>query len=289
MAKKKKQSVAAKMWEAFIDEGKYPHLQQCKTKTKLLTSAMKERLSDSEFKRHEFTRYGLVGKFVAKKIYDIDYIALNEYLYDLGLLLFVVEIDEKKLLKENILIYDLIQEFRLPDTFYIRPSFNKAGRSLNEVRNFEVTEQWSIDDMARTLAILKPQVKELSWQYELLKRKTIRLPEIRELERLPKEQREPIRHKYGSLSLVAKPPKYDISKIYEYYGEGILIEYGKPDMKKVEKFILSGTITQSEIDQFKKVKDIRLDFSVMTLEDEVKILQMLDEKTIIAGLNRMRA
>ena len=284
-----KKSVAAQMWETFIEEGKYPHLQQCKTKTKLLTSAMKERLSDSELKRHEFTRYGIVGKFVAKKIYDIDYIALNEYLYDLGLLLFVVEIDEKKLLRESILIYDLIQEFRLPDTFYIRPSFNKAGRFLNEVRNFEITEQWSLDDMARTLAILKPQVKALSRQYELLKRKTLRLPEIRELERLPKEKRRPIRHKYGSLSLVEKPPKYDVSKIYECFGEGILIEYGKPNSKKLDDFILNGTITQSEIDQFKKVKDIRLDFSVMTLEDEAKILQMLDEKTITAGLNRMRA
>lgn len=287
--KKIKQSVAAEMMEKFIEDGTYPELKQTKEKIKKLTSSMRERLESSETKRHEFSKFNLVGRFTAKKIYETDYIGLNEYLYDLGLLLHVVEIDNKKL-QSNVLYFDMIQDFKLEDTYYIKPNFNKIGRELNKLPDtFEITDQWKLTDIARDLAILKPRVKVLTNEYEMLMRKMLKLPEFEKLKTIPKQSRKPVQHKYGSLSLQMNPVKYDISAIYDYIGEWILIEYGKPNTKLLERFILNGTISKKEIDQFRTIVDVELDFSVMSLEDEQKILNMLDEKKRLAATNRIGA
>lgn len=287
MAKKKhiEEPISVKWMEKFIQDGHYPHLKQTEKKVHMLTSTMKQKLEKSEEKRHEFSKYGLVGRFIAKKIYDTDVVGLNEYLYDIGLLLQVVEIDNKKI-KENFLYHDMIQEFRLPDTFYLKPSFNKLGKSLTDLGSFEVNQDWSLENIACSLAIMKPQIKTLNRQYEGLKKKILNTPEFQELAKLPKEERKPIKHKYGSLSIVANQPKYDIGKIYECFGENFLIEYGSPNQKLLESFILNGTITKEEVYQFKTIKDIRLDFAVMTLEDEEKIFQLLDYKQQTAAMNR---
>lgn len=142
--------------------------------------------------------------------------------------------------------------------------------------------------MAEALSDLKPKMKALNKEYEKLKWNLMQLEEFQKLKQIPKEQREPIKHKYGSLSLVANPAKYDISAIYDYLGEGILIEYGVPNSKLLEPFILNGMISKKDLKQFRTFKDIRLDFSVMTLEDEQKILEMLDQKNIMAAWNRKR-
>lgn len=287
--KKEITSVAAQMFENFIEEGNYPQLKQTEKKVQLLTSSMKKRLEYSESKRHEFERYQLVGRFVAKKIYETDTVSLNEYLNDLGLLLHVVEIDNKKI-QENMLYMDMIQDFKKQDTFSIKPSFNKIGKTLGTLpKTFEVTDQWSLTDMARTLSILKPQVKALTNRYEKLKRELSKLQEIQKMMFLPKEKRTTIAHKYGSLSVVANAARYDISAIYDYIGEWLLIEYGTPNSKLLEQFILNGTIAKRDIDQFKSVKDLRLDFSVMTMEDERRLLEMLDHKHMTAAANRLGA
>jgi hypothetical protein len=285
--KKGYSSIAAQMIEQFIESGKYPQLKQAEKKIKILTSSMKERLETSECKRHVFKKQQLVGRFIAKPIYETDTVALNEYLYDLGLLLHVVEIDNKKI-QGNELYFTMIQDFKLPDTFYVKPSFNKAGNALNKLPEpFDVTDDWSLDDMAEMLASLKPEVKILGNEYEKLKVNLLHLQEFQELKRIPKEDRTPIKHKYGSLSIVTNPARYNISAIYDYLGEGLLIEYGTPSSKLLEQFILNGTINKSELDQFKTLKDIRLDFSVMTIDDEQKMLEMLDHKNKIAAANRM--
>lgn len=284
--KKVKKSFVTELIETFIEEGFYPDLKHTEGKIKIITSSMKERLQESESKRHVFTKYNLVGRFVAKRIYEVDVISLNEYLYDLGLLNQVCEIDNKKI-KTNELYMAIIEPFKLKDTFYIKPNFNKTGKELIRIEDFAVNDSWSLDDMASSMAVLKPQLKDLEYKYEQLKRAILKTEEMQKLMVRPK--REPIPHKYGSLSLLANPPRYDISAIYDYIGEWMLIEYGTPNSERLEQFILNGTITKKEIDQFKTVRDIRLDFSVMSLEDERRILEMLDNKNMIAASNRLGA
>lgn len=286
--KKNKKSPAAELMEQFIEDGKYPELNQSKEKIKKLTTSVKSFLQDSESKRHEFKEFDLVGRFTAKKVYETDLIRLNEYLYDVGLLLQVAEIDNK-VIKSNELYLDMIQDFRLLDTYFIKPNFNKLGKELNKLSpSFQLAES-GINDLVEQLATLKPRVKELKSEYEHLKRKLLRLPEFQNLISNPKKVREPIPHKFGSLSLVANQPKYDIPAIYDYIGEWMLIEYGKPNTELLERFILNGTISKKDIEQFRKVVDIKLEFSVMTLEDEKKIFEILDSKNRTAAANVMGA
>lgn len=279
-------SVAVSLFESFMD--KYAHLKQTEKKVKVLTNTLKARLEKSEQKRHEFPKYGMVGRFIAKNIYETDFRGLNEYLYDVGLLFHVVEMDNRILSQpENIIYKELLQEFRLEDTFFVKPSFNKLGKALNDIPSFAVDDSWNNEDIVRSIAIMKPQIKNLNREYEALKRRIARLPEIQELGKLPKEERPPLKHQFGSLSVINHQPKYDIPRIYECYGERFLIEFGVPNGKVLEDFILNGTISKKEIDQFKTIKDIRLEFTVMSLEDEEKLLSMLDEKQRIAAANRM--
>ncbi|EFV74533.1 hypothetical protein HMPREF1013_05175 [Bacillus sp. 2_A_57_CT2] len=99
--------------EKFIEDGHYPELKKTEGTLKTLTNSIKTALESSESKRHVFEKWNLVGRFTAKKIYNVDYIGLNEYLYDVGLLLQVAEIDNNAI-KTNELYHDMIQDFRLP-------------------------------------------------------------------------------------------------------------------------------------------------------------------------------
>ncbi|MEI2356686.1 hypothetical protein [Mesobacillus zeae] len=284
-----KQLYAATLLEQFIEEGKYPELKKTEKKTKKFTSSLRSRLETSESKRHVFDEFNLVGRFTAKKDFSTDYIGLNEYLYDIGLLFHVVEIDNE-LIQKNELYLDMIQDFKFPDTFYIKPNLNKAGKDLIKLpSSFVISEEMSLNEIVKELALLKPRVKELTYEYKKLKNRLIKFPEIQQLFGKPKKLRKPIPHKYGSLSVVANQPKYDIQAIYDYLGEWMLIEYGKPNSELLEQFILNGTITKKEIDQFRTIVDIRLDFSVMSIEDESKLLSMLDNKTRHATANRLGA
>jgi len=282
-------SDAAALMEKFIEEGNYPLLSQSKDKVKKLTASVRERLESSEVKRHVFEPHNMVGKFIAKSIYDIDYLALNEYLFDIGLLLQVAEIDNKAI-EGNELYLDMIQDFKLPDTFYIKPNFNKAGKEIIKgLDPFKVPSSRQLDDLVKDIAVLKPQIKILESDYEKLKRKLVNLPEVKKMQSLPKDLRVAIPHKFGSLSLIANQSRYDIPAIYDYIGEWMLIEYAKPNSKLLEKFILNGTLSKKDIDQFRTLVDIRLDFMVMTLEDENKLFNMLDDKNKRAAANRMGA
>ncbi|UYG98218.1 hypothetical protein [Cytobacillus firmus] len=274
---------AATLMEKFIEDGHYPELKKTEGTLKTLTNSIKTALESSESKRHVFEKWNLVGRFTAKKIYNVDYIGLNEYLYDVGLLLQVAEIDNNAI-KTNELYHDMIQDFRLPETFYVKPNFNKAGKELIK-SDFEIPDYWGINEAAQHIGQLKPRAKELAHQYEGLKSKLLHLIEKDQ----QKSIKQPIPHKYGSLSWVANQPKYDISAIYDYLGEGLLIEYGKPNSKLLEHYILNGMLSERDIEPFKTVKDIRLDFSVMTLEDEEKFLTMMDIKKQISAANRVGA
>jgi hypothetical protein len=63
---------------------------------------------------------------------------------------------------------------------------------------------------------------------------------------------------------------------------------GKPDDIKVQKFILQVTIIQNELDQFKHLVDIRLDFVLLPIKTEATMLDVLSNRQLIASQNRRR-
>ncbi|MDC3424364.1 hypothetical protein NC797_07570 [Aquibacillus sp. 3ASR75-11] len=270
---------AADIMEGLIENGTYPTIKNLKHRDQTIKKTMENKLKDSDSKRHEFKKHGLVAKFVSKKISEIDYEGLNEYLYNLGLLVPIVKIDHKKV-KKNLFIYDQLKAYQFQPTSYVKPNFNKKGKSLNSPAPFEV-DDWKMSDLALTLNRLKPELEYHNELYDKAKSQMLQCPEL--------QQQRKLVHEYGSVSLVDNDPLYDVVAINEEMGEDILIKYGKPNEEKVQNFILKGTLTKADIDQFKTMVDIRLDFTVMSLEAEKRMLEMLNERHNIAAQNYMRA
>ncbi|PGT83244.1 hypothetical protein [Bacillus sp. AFS040349] len=270
---------AASIMEGLMKDGTYPSLNNIKSRLKTIQKTMEKELSGSESKRHEFSRYNVVAKFVPKKINSIDYEGLNEFLYNVGLLLPVVKIDHKQVKKDQEVL-DILECYQLEPTYYVKPNFNKKGKELNQADPFEI-EGWSLDHLAGTYSNLNSQLEHYKFDYEKAKLAMLECKELLQDKKLS--------HEFGSVSLIANDPLYNVPAINEELGEDFLIKYGKPDTDKLDYFITKGTISKRDIEQFKTVTDIRLDFIVMELDKERRMLEMLHNKTIRTGLNLMRA
>jgi len=270
---------AAEIMQELMVKGTYPSLKNVESRIKTIKKTIQYQLKDSEVKRHEYSSYNVVAKFVPKKISEIDYVGLNEYLHDIGLLIPVIKIDHKEI-KNDELLLETLKAYQLEPTYYVKPSFNKLGRELNAPSPFK-TEEWSINHLLGTYVNLVPQLDNYQYEYEKAKKIMLACKELRQEKKLS--------HEYGSVSLVANEPKYDIQSIYDDFGEDTLIQYGRPDNEKLQQFIQKGSITTKEIDQFKTIVDVRLDFVVMNLDTEQQMLSMLQNRTIQASQNRMRA
>ena len=90
-----------------------------------------------------------------------------------------------------------------------------------------------------------------------------------------------IMHEYGSVSLKEKKTGYDLESILEWLGEEFLIECAKPNHEKLEEYIVRGIIQQSDIQTFRRVVDIRLDFMIQTVDSENRMLDFFAQKRII--------
>lgn len=270
---------AAEIMQQLMEKGIYPSLKNVESRINSIKKTMQKQLSDSEANRHEYTRFNIVAKFVQNKISEIDYRGLNEYLHDIGLLVPVLKMDHKEIKKDE-LIFETLAAYRYDPTNYVKPNFNKKGKELNKPSHFD-PEEWGIDHLVGTYVNLVPQLDNYQREYEMAKKLMLQCNELRQEKKIP--------HEYGSVSLVANEPTYDIQSIYKDFGEDMLIQYGKPDSDKLQYFIQKGVITKNEIDQFKTVVDIRLDFVMMNLDTEKQMLSMLQNRTIQTSQNRLRA
>lgn len=270
---------AADLMESFMMKGTYPTLKLYEKHLKQVKDTMKSKLLSSDERRHEFKEVNLVAKFVPKKISDIDYIGLNTYLDDLGLLAHILEIDHKRVKKEP-MILEQLKAYQLEPTQYVKPSFNKLGKSLNQVPELR-NEGWSVEELAFTCSTIDAKYSSYKKQYETLKEEMIKCEKLKSDKKLV--------NKYGSVSLINNAPLYDISSIYNEMGSDLLIEYGKPNHEQLQYFMTRGMLTKNDIEQFKTVKDIALEFVVMDLDSERRTIETFQRRQMQAAQNRMRA
>lgn len=274
--------LSALKMEEFIKKGGYRSLKLAKEKKKRLVSGVRKHLQDSESKRHEFSRFGLVAKFSVRRDYQWDYIALNEYLYNLGLLPHVAKLVSDKELKK-LDVYEELQDYRLPVmNRYVKPYFNKAGKAINQFNEetLDVYEQMHLDMLLTVFEAHHNDLKYAEDKYNKLKQ------DIMDCKTL--QEKKKVKYEYGSISLVNEKEGYDIPAVAKDYGIDFLILNSQPDMSKLQKFILKGTISQSEVYQFRKdvtAEHKPLKFTLMKLEDEQKQIQMLSDQAVRASLN----
>jgi hypothetical protein len=189
-------------------------------------------------------------------------------------------LDHKEVKKDSELLNQL-KAYQYEPTFYVKPNFNKLGKEkLQPNEEFKV-DHWSIEELAEGYFNEGNKLQSLDEKYKKAK---IEMEKCTEL-----KQKRKLAHKYGSVSLIQNDPLYDVIAIYEDFGEEILIRYGKPDAQKLEEFVIRGIITKNDIEQFKTLVDIHLDFVIMSLDTEQKIYEMLQQRNIQASLNRRRA
>lgn len=278
-------SIAADIMKKYVESGGYRTLKFSEEKKKRLVSNVEKHLRNSESKRHEFPRYGLVAKYTVKRDYFWDYAGLNEYLADLGLLIPVATLLPDKQLKKLDVLDDVVS-YQLPVKEYsVRPNFNKKGKELNAYGEdaFDHFADMKLNMLLSMFDATQKELKHSQEYYENMKRQILSCPVLR--------QEKKVMYEYGSLSLIAKKEGYDIQAIAEDFGVDFIIEYGKPNMEKLQNFILQGTITQQEVYQFRKdvtSEDKGFSFTLMTLEDEQKQLELLSNRTLEASLNRYK-
>ena len=270
-------ATAGDMMESLLENRFYQRMKMAEDNTKAIKKTLRAQLESHESKRHEFKKHNLVAKFVAKKVANTDYAALNEFLNDLGLLVPTVKLNHKDI-KSDALLLDAFSPYQLEQKYKLHIAFNKEGKLIKQYPT-ESFEEQNIDGLIETFNSWNMDHKRLVDEYEKTKLEMLTCPVLQ------KEKK--VSHKYGSVSRVALDPEYNISQIYEELGADFLIRYGKPDSEKLQEFVYRGLLSQSDIDQFKQVIDIRLDFMVLTLDAEERMFSMLHNRKMKAAQNRL--
>ncbi|MFD1736204.1 hypothetical protein ACFSCX_06455 [Bacillus salitolerans] len=274
---------AASLMENYITSGGYREKKQVELhlkgdKKKGILGAqdqLRHCLKDHDSKRFEYVDLNLVAKFVTKRVYNWDYESLHEYLDDLGLFPLVAKIDNKAL-KDDLATMDMLEDFRLPSTYYIKPSLNKLGKAVVEVSAAEFRSLGE-GELLKTIKNLKVLYERQTQIYEDLK------SGMMQCDILQSEKK--VEHEYGSVSLIENTQEYDMMEIYQHFGSDFLLKYSKVDNSLLDSYVFQGTIKSSEIEQFRTLHDVRLDFVVMALDVEQKILAQQQKRRILTSLN----
>ncbi|QAS54833.1 hypothetical protein [Halobacillus litoralis] len=270
---------AAKIMEELMESGLYPEKSNMENKEDLIKKGIHKQLKNSEEKRHEFGSQGIVAKFVPKKITDVDYQGLKEYLYDIGLLIPLMKIDDR-LLKKDLFNKEIFNEFKTGEDFYVRPNFNKLGKELNKPSLFDVSK-WELEEMIDEFRRASTKTKEIKETYKNHMMMMAKCPVL--------EKDNKIKHKYGSVSRISSGCTYDLEGIHDEIGAELLIKYGKVNTNKLQEFIYKGTLSQKDVDQFRTIVDVRLDFMVMSLDTERRMIEQYQRERTKASQARLRA
>ncbi|WP_066412823.1 hypothetical protein [Sutcliffiella cohnii] len=269
--------IAGVLMESLLENRLYQRMKMAKDNTETIKKTLRKQLESHESKRHVFQQQNVVAKFVNKSVSKIDYQGLNEFLHDIGLLVPTVKLNHKDIKKEALLL-DAFSPYQLEQEYKLHIAFNKDGKLIINYPAVEF-ENYNTIELIDSYKNWNSEHKRLVTQYEESKKEILTCPIL-------KKDRK-VTHKYGSISKVKLDPLYNIPKIYDELGADFLIKYGKPDSVKLSDFVYKGILSQSDIDQFKQVIDIRLDFVVLSLDAEERMLSLLHNKKMRAVQQRL--
>lgn len=258
---------AGKLIEEFYKEGSYQELKVYEKHLDDLKVIIREELQQNNEIRYEFKDIGYVAKWRKVPKYETDYPSLNEYLHNLGLLIPSAKITYRGL-PEDVKL-DLTP-FELPSEWSVGLYPNKKGRVTVEPLPIGSIDKFNLNKKMRMYAKMDREKQFVSIQYENLKKQMLNCPVLKEEKK--------IMHEYGSVSLKEKKTGYDLESILEWLGEEFLIECAKPNHEKLEEYIVRGIIQQSDIQTFRRVVDIRLDFMIQTVDSENRMLDFFAQK-----------
>lgn len=269
MKEESKLPLAASEFIRLIESGAYRELKKTESLLKGAKENLRKKLEHSPSKRHEFPTANMVAKFVPKKVWEIDHVSLIEELFCYlrpEHVLSIVRLD-KSLLTDD--LKEMLSKYQLPAHYYVRPTLNKVGKELVGKFDYQF-DQVEEKELAAMIGVLSQRFKKLEENHEKIKNTIMRCPEL--------QSKKKITTPYGSISLLPKQVMWNQIHVYNDFGEDFFIQHGKVNSSKLEEFVQLGIIPKSLIDDHRTLIDIRLDFIVMSLDDEAKVFDMLQQK-----------
>lgn len=249
---------------AFIHDSKYSLMKQHEVFLKQAKEHLRSDLHSLPDKRHEFDKINMVAKFVTKEVRKINN---EELISDLlnyvkpEFALSLITLDSKAMKEADMI--GKASEYKLPDTYYLRPYLNKVGKRYNKSCDYMFGGQTN-QELVSEIREVTLQHKEIEKEYERIKRRLHRYSMI--------ENTRKIATPYGSLSMIANAATYDMQKLHENLGDDFLISFGKVKASELDELVMSGAIPKSIITNNRVVHDLRLDFVVMDLDDEGRMM-----------------
>ncbi|UAL49878.1 hypothetical protein K7887_22435 (plasmid) [Sutcliffiella horikoshii] len=271
---------AATLMESLLRDGTYLSLKQLKNQLDALKKEVRYRLKDSEVNRHEYEKYNVVAKFVRKPITQVDNQGLIENLFCFlqdKIVCSVIRLDTTLIKKEIPEELVALKEFEHPSTYYVKPSFNKKGKELLRIEGDYPLGELNINQLVKRFIPLQERLKNLEELYESQKKTMSNCEALKANNKL--------KHEFGSISLIANRPAYNMDKILEVYGEDFLIQYAAPDSVALQSLIDRRILPKSEVERFQIIMDYRLDFMMMNLEVERKITSQFQQIAIQKSLS----
>lgn len=263
-------SKAQAIMENLFMENQYQDQKQDEHKLKLIRKELMTRHPEEQ-KRWEFKDYGVIAKFQYSNVYETDVLGLNEFLYDLGLLESVARFDITE--KKEPEIFNKLSPYRLDPTHFVKFNpkkglVNKEEEDFSHFNNEQLIFIWSKTKSNFDYAeIAVENAKEEMMECEVLKKN------------------KKIVCEFGSASLIANKPSYDMDNLSRELGGDFIIQNAKVNMDILEKYITRGVITKNEILSFRKVIDIKEKYVVTFANTESIQSEMLYNRKMIAAKN----
>jgi hypothetical protein len=270
-----KKRTTEKLFETFIESHQYGEMKRVESQLKASKTFVKEQLRHQDDKRVAFDDLAMVARYTPKFIYEWDEEGLMTYLTDyLSVPLLVSEgvlsIEPKKLKEEDPTL-SLLEDFKKEGKSSLRPAFNKRGKLfINGRKDMIITSFQSVQRAISNIKRRQQSLETLTSQYEELKSAILKCPVMQSERR--------IEHAYGSLSLTKAKGTYQQNDILDVHGEEFMIRYGKINKTAAQELAKRKFISLNDVHSFRKVMDMRLDFTVMSIEAEQRMFDGMKQK-----------
>lgn len=257
---------AALIMEDLFETGLYQKRTVLNKRKDAIKEEVKNRLLNSDHKRHEF--HGVVAKFQPVPVYETDQQGLMEYLDDYGLLPLVTKFDQSKI-KQNEQVFRLINQYLVKKEYYAQFYLNKIGKSMLDETEHDY-QQYPLESLSFAFLETKAMSEAVEREYQKKLAEIATCPFLR--------QAESLKSSFGTVKLREKGIEYANDAIYTEYGSDLFFDYGKIHMQTLEDFLYQGIVSKKEINQFRKVVDIQMRFILMDLESERKAAEFFQKE-----------
>lgn len=245
---------AGLIMEQLYESGIYQESKQLEADMESVKEILKERMGSKEVL--DFPLLKVVVKKQTYCRYVIDYVGLNEFLHQRGLLVEAARFGYKDLKKEKNEILGKLSLFKNPLEQSVRMNPNAQGKVALTQKPFST---WTDNELVLYWTESKRRLERILAVIGDAREEMLACPFLRKEKRLSCS--------FGSVSIFDLDPTYNTPQIYEFLGADFVIQHSKADMQKIlNEYISDGLMTFEEFNRFRTAKDIFSKFVIEHIE-----------------------